>query len=640
MSTFPYAYRKVFIGSGVIRTSGKTIDLKPGEIGLFDAKSFQALAAGATYTSNREAILAQGSFHTIETLGLGNGGYKDSIKSRPINGHYISNFRVAHPKRAQNHVVAIGYDGVSTTKTISAEANGDYFLRIDVKGEPVYRYLQHHAYEVFHVKAPCGDPCSTDCTDPIDPNIIADEFVEQINSSAQISKFVKAEKIVSCDPDIPANANNVEHSVWQLTICDTGDQLALGVVAGQYPTFSVERVQRNGSLSVYEICVTTASGTPTAYNPAANRLVPNCVTCPSGYTFAAKLYKHEVIREDAGNGTALTAINSNYSVSGSIRLSYELGTSKYIIFTTTAATPAATAGDTVITTGDYIESVCVEDTPAADVAWVDVADRYKTTRTLNLTVAKDCGGNNRLTAIRAFYTGVASQLVGGTSGITVATAGDCADVYTVEQYNKECLLDPCGALDTPSFDTLQAFEGFVWEVEPAPATPDGTTCLVGIRLTGAYVETKFGDCSFKPTDHYELDAVKIFVDQVDDSGDRCSTTWPVTELQHPAYASGVGETVLRELITFLGYKKEDYFHSPRLRETQDLDPVLGAIDRNKFYRIYYITYNVPYFNNSTNLYNNEQFELMVAFPEEANTQAFENLINGYITSVGVQLKAL
>lgn len=640
MATFPYAFRKVFIGSGVIRTSGKTIDLKPGEIGLFDAKSFQALAAGATYTSNREAILAQGSYHTVETLALGHGGYRDSIKSRPIQGHFISDFRVAHPKRAQNHIVAIGYDGVSTTKTIKAEADKDYFLRIDLKGEPIYRFLQHHAYNVFHVKAPCADPCSTECSQLVDPNIIADDFVNQINSHYIIGQFVKAEKIVSCDPAIPANPNNVAHNVWNLTICDTGDQQALGVVAGQYPTYQVSRVQRNGSLSVYEICIPTSAGTPTAYDPAANRLVPNCVTCPSGYTLNAKLYKHEVIREDAGNGAALTAINTNYSVTGSIRLSYEYGTSKYVIFTTTPATPTATAGDTVLTTGDYLESVCVENTPAADVAWVDVGDRYKTTRELTLTVAKTCGGANRLTDIRNFYAGVASQLVGGTAGITVQTAGDCADVYVVEQYNKECLLDPCGGLDTPEFDTLQSFEGQVWEQTPVEPLADPAQCLVGIRLTGAYLETKFGYCSFDPNDHYELDAVKIIVDELLEGGDRCVSGWPVTELQQPSYASGVGETVLRELITFLGYKKEDYFCDPRMRETQNLDPVLTAIDRNKFYRIYYITYNVPYLNNKTNMYNNEQFELMVAFPEEANTQAFENLINGYITSVGVQLKAL
>lgn len=639
MATFPYAYRKVLIGSGAIRTTGSTIDLNPGEIGLFDAKTGQAIAPGSTYSQNREVILAQGSYHTIDVLALGHGGYKESIKSRPINGHFITDFRVAHPARPQNHVVTIGYDGVSTTKTITAEADKDYYLRIDLKGEPVYRYMQHHLYNVFHVKAPCGDACSTECVDTVDPNIIADDFVKQINEHKHISPFVKAEKIVSCDPALPANPNNVAHTVYTLSLCDTGDQAALGVVASQYPTFDVQRVSRAGSVSTYEVCVTTASGVPTAYNPAANRVVPNCATCPTGYTLNAILYSYEIIREDAGNGAALTSINTGYSTTTAVRLNYEFGTSKYVIYLASATAPTAVAGDTVISTGEYIESVCVETTPAADVAWVSAGTRYKTTRTLNLTVAKTCGGANRLTDIQTFYAGVASKLVGGTAGITVATAGDCADVYTVEQYNDDCLLDPCGGLDSPTFTDLQSFEGFIWEVIP-PALPDGTTCLVGIRLTGAYVETKFGNCSFKPTDNYELDAVRIDVSQLLENGDRCVNSWPVTELQFPKFASGVGEGVLRELITFLGYRHEDYFHNARYRETMNMDVVLDAVDRNKFYRIYYLTYNVPYFNNKTNLYNNEQYEIMVAFPEEASTAAFENLINGYTTSVGVQLKAL
>lgn len=641
MATFPYAYRKVFIGSGALRTTGSTLDLNPGELGLFDAKTGKALAAGTTFSQNREVIFAQGSYHTKDVLALGHGGYKESIKSRPIHGHFVSDFTVAHPSRPQNHVIAIGYDGVSTTKTITAEYDKTYNLRIDLKGEPVYKFMQHHVYHVFQVTTPCSpDQCTDNCVDSMDANWVADEFVKQINEHQFISPFVKAEKIVSCTPDLPANPNNVEHTVYTLSLCDTGDQAALGVVAAQYPTYKVERVDRQGSVSTYEICIPTSAGAPTAYNPAANRVVPNCATCPSGYTLNAKLYAYEITREDAGTAGALTTLNTNYSTTTAVRLNYEYGTSKYLIYLAAATAPApAATGDVVASTGEFVESACVENTPAADVAWVSAGTRYKTTRTLNLTVAKTCGGANRLTDIRTFYTSVASKLVGGTTGITVATAGDCADIYTVEQYNDDCLLDPCGGQDTPTFTDLQSFEGFVWEVVPA-TIPDGTACLVGIRLSGAYVETKFGTCSFSPMDSYELDAVHIDVAQLLENGDRCASGWPVTELQFPKFASGVGETVLRELITFLGYRHEDYFHSPRMRETQDLEPVLSAVDRNKYYRIYYVLYNVPYFNNKTNLYNNEQYELMFAFPEEVDTRPFENLVNGYISSIGVQLRAL
>lgn len=640
MSVFPYSYRKVLIGSGVIRTTGTTADLKPGEIGLFDAKTYKALPAGATYGTNREVILAQGSYHTKDVLALGHGGYKESIKSRTIEGHFVSDFRVAHPKRPQPHVIAVGYDGVSTTKTITAEAGKDYFLRIDLKGEPVYKFMQHHLYKIYRAVAPCVDPCVDACSTPVDANIIADDLVNQINSDPFFNPFVKAEKIVSCTPDIPANPNNVAQTVWHLALCDTGDQEALGIVAGQYPTYEVSRVDRAGSVSTYEICIPTSAGTPTAFNPAALRVVPNCTTCPSGYTLNARLYKYEIVRADAGNGIALTAVNTAYSTTTAVRINYEGGVSKYVIYLASATAPAASGVDQVLSSGQYLDAVCVEDTPAADVAWVSAGTAYKTTRNLTLTVQKTCGGANRLTDIRAFYTNVAAKIVGGTAGITVQTAGDCADIYTLDQYNDDCLVDPCGGLDTPAFTDLQSFEGSVWQVTPV-TTPTNTTCLVGIRLTGAYIETKFGNCSFDPTDAYELDNVIISASQFwADNETNCEDNWPVTELQQPKYASGVGETVYRQLIEFLGYRKEDYFCDPRMRETQDLQVVLDVVDRSKYYKLYYLTYNVPYRNNSTNMYNDEQYEILVAFPETVDTSAFEQLINGYVTSVGIQLKAL
>jgi hypothetical protein len=100
--------------------------------------------------------------------------------------------------------------------------------------------------------------------------------------------------------------------------------------------------------------------------------------------------------------------------------------------------------------------------------------------------------------------------------------------------------------------------------------------------------------------------------------------------------------VKRELVDFMRSRQE-YFFTPegsRMNETQDVNSWASVIDRNKFYKIYYIVHNVPYRNNHTNLFDNEQYELMVAFEEQVDTSDFEKLINGYVTSVGVQLKAV
>lgn len=628
---FPNAKRKVFVGSGAIRTSGHSADLKAGELGLFDAETFRALAPGVTYTTNNKVVLAQGSFHQKDVLALGHGGLKESIKSRPIHGAHITDWRFAGPQKPQSHVVTIGYDGVDTTKTISAKVDTGYTLRIFVKGSPSSRFFQHDIYHDFFYKTVCPADCTDGCADPTSPVPMVEDYVKQINTHPFISPFVKAEALYDSLAEYPS----VDHTVYRLSLCDAGDSLALASVQAQYPSYSVSLVERNGTTSVYEMCIPDSAGAPSAYASGDIRVIPNCSSCPPSAVSVGTLYKFEVKRVDVGDGSATTSVTSAYSSSpAATRINYENGTSTYIIYKSTAAVPAASGTDKVIQAG-VLDAVCVLQDDS-EVAWVDSGARYKTTRTLKLTLAKTCGGSNRLTELQAFYASEPTIA----SSISVATAGDCADVYTVTQYNNECLLNPCESHDNPTFNEFQAFEGQSWI--PTDVAFASSPTAVGIRLTSAYVETKFGECSFDPLDHYELDIPKISVSQVDESGEPCATVWPVTELQQPKYARNTGEYVKRELLQFMRYKKEEFFtpQGSRMNETQDINSWASVIDRNAYYKIYYLVYNVPYNNSSTNLYDNEQYELMIVFPETADTSSFENLINGYVTSVGVQLKAV
>lgn len=640
MAVFPDSLRKVFIGSGSIRTTGSTKDLKGSEIGLFDAEKFTALTAGATYTSNPKVILAQGSFHQKDVLAMGHGGLKESIKSRPIDGHGISEFRLVTPKLPLQHVVYIGYDTVDTTKTIDVEKDTYYKIRVTVKGSPVSRFINHDLYHDFGFKTECADDCTDNCADPADPSPLVEDIVKQINEHPYISPFVKAEAVY----ETIAGATPVAFDLYQLQVCDTGDAYALAAVQVQYPDITVERVARVGSISTYEICIPTADGAPDAFVQSGLRVIPNCGDCPSGYTAVGTLYKAEIKRDDAGAAGDLTQVNTDYTGETSAlttRISYEFGTSTYILyFATQAARDTAVttpSGNDLVIAAGTIADVCVYDGAATEVDWTDEGDRYKTTRTLTLTVAKTCGGDDREADIIAFYANDPTFV----AAPALATAGTCADTYTVSQYNNECLEDPCASHDVPTFSDPQSFEGQVWVADDVDYNITGTDA-VGIRLTTAYVETKFGECSFDPFDHYELEIPKVFVSQVDESGDPCTVVWPVTETQQPRSASGTGEWLKRELIQFMRYKQEDFFtpQGSRFNETQDINSWVSAVDVNKLYKVYYIVHNVPYLSRRTNLFDNEQYELLVAFEENTDTVAFENLINGYTTSVGVQLKAL
>lgn len=652
MAVFPYALRKVFIGAGPVRTTGHTADLKAGELMLADGETYRALGQGATYTSNRTVVLAQGSYHEKDVLALGHGGLKESLKAK-IDGHFISDFRLVTPKRARNHVITVGYDGVDTAKTMDLQKDTVYKLRVTVKGSPVSRFINHDIYHDFIVKTECTDDCADNCDDPADCPAVAEDFAAQINAHPYISPFVKAEAIFNCTT--PVAPTSVAHKLYCLEVCDNGDAAALAEVQRQFPSYSVAREDRNKSISKYQICIAEADGAPDAFTTANTRVIPNCATCPTGYTLVDKLYKVEVKRDDAGSGANLTTVNTDYTDETSSlteRLSYEFGTSTYILyFPTKALADAAVAspsGNDLVIAGGTIESVCTIDN-AVDIDWTDCGDRYKTTRTLTLTLGKDCGGDDRLADLETFFGADNEEeaiylndlsLVPGS--LAIRTVGDCGDVYEVDQYNKECLVDPCSGYDVPSFDTVQSFEGAAWVVDETASGVPGTDCVCGVRLSSAYVETKFGNCSWDPLDHYELEIPTIQVSQVDESGDTCATVWPVTDLQSPGLANGTGEAVKRELIEYMRYRQEEFFTpaGSRMNETQDINSWASAVDVSRFYKIYYLTYNTPYRNSHTNLFDNTQYELMVAFPEEADTSDFESLINGYVTSVGVQLKAL
>lgn len=149
-----------------------------------------------------------------------------------------------------------------------------------------------------------------------------------------------------------------------------------------------------------------------------------------------------------------------------------------------------------------------------------------------------------------------------------------------------------------------------WDAYVSPGHVAGA--CAGLRLFGAYVETKFGNCSFQLTDFYEKEPVKILASLVDLTGDVCTFEGicVVTECQG-VQGMGFGETVVRDLILAESYL-QNFFHSDiRIREITQGDQILGAVNRNALYTRYYILHSVPRYNNPTGVFDNDQYLLEV-----------------------------
>ena len=161
----------------------------------------------------------------------------------------------------------------------------------------------------------------------------------------------------------------------------------------------------------------------------------------------------------------------------------------------------------------------------------------------------------------------------------------------------------------------------------------------GIVLVGAYVDTKFGDCTFQISDFYEKEPVRIYASEVDLNGDPCafSSICVVNECLG-LQANGLGETVQREIILSESYRQSFFATDFRIREiTQGYD-LTNAVDRTLFYDGLYLLHNVPRFNNPTSTFDNDRYLLQV-FALAGDNGTPDGTINADISALNTWLTA-
>jgi hypothetical protein len=178
-------------------------------------------------------------------------------------------------------------------------------------------------------------------------------------------------------------------------------------------------------------------------------------------------------------------------------------------------------------------------------------------------------------------------------------------------------------------------------VNPTTYTPltDATdigNAIGALRLTVAYIDTKFGNCSFDPMDHFELEPLVIRDAQlVDEDGDPCSDfdQLTFTQTQAPIISQGTGEKVLRDFVLFSRYRQDQYTTDARKRQAEDMDFVHTAIDRNALYDIYFILHTVNRKSNPSGVYDNDLYLIQLNIPHSTSMTSFESWITSYVNSV-------
>lgn len=206
-----------------------------------------------------------------------------------------------------------------------------------------------------------------------------------------------------------------------------------------------------------------------------------------------------------------------------------------------------------------------------------------------------------------------------------------------EQINGEPLVSPFVQASVEKWDAVNS----VWVSAAGHVATTTGHGKFRIVLNGAYVDTKFGDCSFRPTDFYEKEPVMILASELDETGDACNVACTtITETATAKQGRGFGETVLRDVILSNRYAQEPFNTDSRIREILE-DTSLGSVNRNGSYDLFFVLHSIPRSYNPSGMHNSDQYLLCIAAENgsQAATDAL-TILNDLGTASGVAVEAI
>ena len=183
MAYFNHAFNKTFIANSTLATAGTaTSALTAGQVALVSDATWASVALPGAPGIGALGYVVQGSFYTKDTIGNnpGHGGYQESVKSKGINPRYITRLWQANCQTATQATASLSLGSAC------APCGKTQFMRIDVKGSPALRFLNHNAYAI----ADSANVCCIDGQEFIDPTLILGVMAEMALSDPLIKPFV------------------------------------------------------------------------------------------------------------------------------------------------------------------------------------------------------------------------------------------------------------------------------------------------------------------------------------------------------------------------------------------------------------------------------------------------------------------
>jgi len=171
MAYFNHAFQKTLLstkGTPDAVLDGPTTNIAAAVVGVVNPTTWQTDYVGSL-AGGKNIVLAMGSIMSQDKIGPFHGGYQTTSKTKMINPKYVQSLYQVNCCEARTNIIAVGeYDPAVDPATSACcrtfECDETYYLRIDLKGSPALRYLNHNMYYVASAYTGCcpdDDPTAT-----------------------------------------------------------------------------------------------------------------------------------------------------------------------------------------------------------------------------------------------------------------------------------------------------------------------------------------------------------------------------------------------------------------------------------------------------------------------------------------------
>lgn len=421
--------------NGNVMTTGGSLNLAKGQLGVFDVKSHtkDGLTAISNFAGLPKSTQLQLRVGNHE-LGLARTQGNKNKETRTFRLDEVVGLEVNAPSTKKKvDELLIGYDGINPNTALTFETGDHKILDITLSGEGIGILDYPHGKATFNTYFEKTDDSQTN-------QEIVEKAVQMIKDNVlkemvPVTEYIDVEVVNSEQTETVEGA--VSHTYYNLTLTDGADSNALGNVQAQYGS-KVVRTNQSGFASTYTILQPTADDAPAAFVRTIGSIVKGCEDCPSGFTAEDGGFLYFVTLEDDGADSSSDVENLAGAITDTaIKQGQNNGVGLYVVATNDEVTQAEI--DTFITANPTAtikligetEAIC-NNTDTSTVAWVagDVCNAI--TEEYRIQLKNDDCGDNLLTELQASYPDLVITVADNTSlaqsDITLTGTGGTANI--------------------------------------------------------------------------------------------------------------------------------------------------------------------------------------------------------------------